>query len=233
MRDWTEQPEAMGPQSEGAINNVKYGDPGYPTIGQPPRQMSVEQHDGAGTPTTAGMRSGWRLSARPFRRASPRSRPPRPPTGSSGEPRKRPGRLPPHERHGLGADAVGPQPGHRTGQCLAEAHLAGGQLSYQGRTLKTSPGPTFRAWSAPGRSAPMTACPSSSVPAAPVPQPRLLLRQPRLGELLDQLAELAARQARADTMRGPRTTGAGRGGLGANAGRRSCWTLQCPVSWPT
>jgi len=45
MRDWTEQPEAMGPQSEGAINNVKYGDPGYPTIGQPPRQMSVEQRD--------------------------------------------------------------------------------------------------------------------------------------------------------------------------------------------
>ena len=39
------------------------------------------------------------------------------------------------------------------------------------------------------------------VPAAPVPQPRLLLRQPRLGELFDQLAELAARQAGADTMR--------------------------------
>jgi len=39
------------------------------------------------------------------------------------------------------------------------------------------------------------------VPAAPVPQPRFLLRQPRLGELLDQLAELAARQAGADTMR--------------------------------
>jgi hypothetical protein len=39
------------------------------------------------------------------------------------------------------------------------------------------------------------------VPAATAPQPRLLLRQPRLGELFDQLAELAARQAGADTMR--------------------------------
>jgi hypothetical protein len=45
MQDWWEVPEAMGPQSEGAVNNVQYGDPGYPTIGQPPRIMSVEQRD--------------------------------------------------------------------------------------------------------------------------------------------------------------------------------------------
>jgi hypothetical protein len=43
MKDWHEMPEAMGPQSEGAINNVAYGDPGYPSIGQAPRIMSVEQ----------------------------------------------------------------------------------------------------------------------------------------------------------------------------------------------
>ncbi len=43
MRDWDEQPEAMGPQSEGTLFGAKYGDPGYPTIGRPPRQMSIEQ----------------------------------------------------------------------------------------------------------------------------------------------------------------------------------------------
>ena len=37
--------------------------------------------------------------------------------------------------------------------------------------------------------------------AAPLPQPRLLLRQPRLRQLLDQLAQAATRQASADTMR--------------------------------
>jgi hypothetical protein len=39
------------------------------------------------------------------------------------------------------------------------------------------------------------------VPAAPVPQPRFLLRQPRPGELLDQLAQVAAADPGADTMR--------------------------------
>jgi hypothetical protein len=33
MKDWTDQPEAAGPQSEGYLNNVRYGDPGYPSIG--------------------------------------------------------------------------------------------------------------------------------------------------------------------------------------------------------
>lgn len=39
MQDWDECPEAMGPQSEGAINNVQYGDPGQVRIGPIPRQM--------------------------------------------------------------------------------------------------------------------------------------------------------------------------------------------------
>lgn len=43
MRDWDEQPEAMGPQSEGAVNGIEYGMPGYPSIGQPPRQLSPGQ----------------------------------------------------------------------------------------------------------------------------------------------------------------------------------------------
>jgi hypothetical protein len=42
MKDWDEMPEAMGPQSEGVINNVQYGDPGYPSIGQAPRQLDWE-----------------------------------------------------------------------------------------------------------------------------------------------------------------------------------------------
>jgi hypothetical protein len=42
-------------------------------------------------------------------------------------------------------------------------------------------------------------------PTAPGPQPRLLLRQPRLRELLDQLAELVAADPGADTMRQGRT----------------------------
>jgi hypothetical protein len=37
--------------------------------------------------------------------------------------------------------------------------------------------------------------------AAPLPQPRFLLRQPRPGEFVDQLAQLAAAGSGADTMR--------------------------------
>jgi hypothetical protein len=43
MQDWYECPEASGPQTEGAINNVQYGDPGYPSIGRPPLQLTPEQ----------------------------------------------------------------------------------------------------------------------------------------------------------------------------------------------
>lgn len=43
MKDWDEMPEAAGPQSEGAINNVQYGDPGYPSIGRPPARLTPEQ----------------------------------------------------------------------------------------------------------------------------------------------------------------------------------------------
>ena len=43
MLSWEECPEAAGPQSEGAINGVQYGDPGYPSIGQAPRRLSIEQ----------------------------------------------------------------------------------------------------------------------------------------------------------------------------------------------
>ncbi len=45
VQEWWECPEAAGPQTEGAINGVNYGDPGYPSIGQPPRQLSIEQRD--------------------------------------------------------------------------------------------------------------------------------------------------------------------------------------------
>lgn len=43
MMSWEDCPEAAGPQSEGAINGVQYGDPGYPSIGRPPRRLSIEQ----------------------------------------------------------------------------------------------------------------------------------------------------------------------------------------------
>jgi hypothetical protein len=43
MQDWDECPEASGPQTEGAVNGVKYGDPGYPSIGRPPLQLTPEQ----------------------------------------------------------------------------------------------------------------------------------------------------------------------------------------------
>ena len=42
---------------------------------------------------------------------------------------------------------------------------------------------------------------AQTVPAAPLPQPRFLLRQPRPGEFFYQLAQRAAWQAGADTMR--------------------------------
>jgi hypothetical protein len=45
MMDWMDQPEASGPQTEGAVNGVKYGDPGYPSIGRPPLQLTPEQRD--------------------------------------------------------------------------------------------------------------------------------------------------------------------------------------------
>lgn len=45
MLSWDECPEAEGPQSEGILFGKNYGDPGMPTIGQPPRIMSVEQRD--------------------------------------------------------------------------------------------------------------------------------------------------------------------------------------------
>lgn len=45
MQDWTECPEAAGPQSEGVLYGKIYGSPGMPSIGQPPRQMSIEQRD--------------------------------------------------------------------------------------------------------------------------------------------------------------------------------------------
>jgi hypothetical protein len=45
MQDWYECPEASGPQTEGAINNISYGDPGYPSIGRPPLQLTPEQRD--------------------------------------------------------------------------------------------------------------------------------------------------------------------------------------------
>jgi hypothetical protein len=39
MQDWTECPEAAGPQTEGVLYGANYGDPGMPTIGAiPPRQ---------------------------------------------------------------------------------------------------------------------------------------------------------------------------------------------------
>jgi hypothetical protein len=40
-----------------------------------------------------------------------------------------------------------------------------------------------------------------AIPAAPVPQPRFLLGQPQRRQLLDQLAQLAAADPGADTMR--------------------------------
>lgn len=43
MLSWEECPEAAGPQSEGVLYGKKYGDPGMPTIGQPPRRLTVEQ----------------------------------------------------------------------------------------------------------------------------------------------------------------------------------------------
>jgi hypothetical protein len=45
MKDWNEVPEAVGPQSEGVLNNVQYGDPGYPSIGTIPPLMSPGMRD--------------------------------------------------------------------------------------------------------------------------------------------------------------------------------------------
>lgn len=45
MKEYWEVPEAAGPQSEGTLNNVQYGDPGYPSIGAIPPVMSAEQRD--------------------------------------------------------------------------------------------------------------------------------------------------------------------------------------------
>jgi hypothetical protein len=45
VKDWDEQPEASGPSSEGELFGATYGSPGMPRIGQPPRQMSIEQRD--------------------------------------------------------------------------------------------------------------------------------------------------------------------------------------------
>jgi hypothetical protein len=45
MLSWEECPEASGPSTEGAINGIQYGDHGYPSIGQAPRIMSIEQRD--------------------------------------------------------------------------------------------------------------------------------------------------------------------------------------------
>jgi hypothetical protein len=45
MMDIDDCPEASGPSSEGTLFNAKYGDPGYPSIGAPPRIMSAEQRD--------------------------------------------------------------------------------------------------------------------------------------------------------------------------------------------
>jgi hypothetical protein len=43
MMSYEQCPEFAGPQSEGTLFGAQYGDPGYPTIGRPPRQMSIEQ----------------------------------------------------------------------------------------------------------------------------------------------------------------------------------------------
>jgi len=45
MQDWTECPEAQGPQSEGTLYGKRYGDPGMPRIGAIPRQMPREMMD--------------------------------------------------------------------------------------------------------------------------------------------------------------------------------------------
>lgn len=45
MLSWEECPEAAGPQSEGVLYGKKYGDPGMPTIGKPPKIMSDEARD--------------------------------------------------------------------------------------------------------------------------------------------------------------------------------------------
>ena len=74
MKDWDEMPEAAGPQSEGAINNVQYGDPGYPSIGRPRPGSLPSRWSASGLRLTGSGRSGsgWRLP--PPRSASPRWR---------------------------------------------------------------------------------------------------------------------------------------------------------------
>lgn len=42
MKSWEEMPEASGPSSEGELYGLTYGSPGMPTIGRPPRQLSVQ-----------------------------------------------------------------------------------------------------------------------------------------------------------------------------------------------
>ena len=42
MMTFEQAPEFAGPQSEGVLFGADYGQPGYPSIGQPPRIMSVE-----------------------------------------------------------------------------------------------------------------------------------------------------------------------------------------------
>jgi hypothetical protein len=45
MMSWEDCPEASGPQTEGAVNGVQYGDPGQISIGRPPLQLTPEQRD--------------------------------------------------------------------------------------------------------------------------------------------------------------------------------------------
>jgi hypothetical protein len=63
MQDWYECPEASGPQTEGAINNVQYGDPGYPSIGQPPLQLTPEQMERERNAAAAAFERRMRIEA--------------------------------------------------------------------------------------------------------------------------------------------------------------------------